>query len=79
MLIKHSTEKEANKNYVEILYFAKIYTVSEVADALGLLMNKGVVPLAEAISKLLTNEILLPNIDVIEPVLSEYDAIVRVH
>jgi hypothetical protein len=79
MLIKHCTEKEANKNYVEILYLAKIYTVFEVADALKLLAHQGVVPLLHAINKLLTNKILLPDIDVIEPILSEYDAIERMN
>ena len=33
-LKKHVTEKEANKNYVEILYLSKIYSVDEVGDIL---------------------------------------------
>ena len=76
-LKKRLAEKEANKNYVEILYLSKIYSVDEVSDALKILKHHNTTPSLEEVDKLLkSNNIILPDISVIEPCLGEYDELI---
>ena len=76
-LKKHVTEKEANKNYVEILYLSKIYSVDEVGDILKILSHNNTIPTSKEADKLLkSNNIELPDINVIEPCLGEYDELI---
>jgi len=76
-LKKHITEKEANKNYVEILYLSKIYSVDEVSDILKILSHNNTIPTLKEVDKLLkSNSIELPDINVIELCLGEYDELI---
>ena len=77
MLKKHVTEKEANKNYIEILYLSKIYSMDEVGDILKILLHNKTIPVSDEVDKLLkSNNIILPDISVIEPCLGEYDELI---
>ena len=76
-LKKNLSEKEANKNYIEILYLSKIYSVDEVSDILKILSHSDTVPSSEKVNKLLKSKnIILPYISIIEPCLGEYDELV---
>lgn len=77
ILKKGLSKKEVNKNYIEILYLCKIYSVEEVGDILKRLMHEKELPTFKEVNKLLkNNNVILPDITVIEPNLVEYDELV---
>lgn len=67
------TLAKANKSYIELLYLAKMYSVTDVATVLKAFISKGLLPLHGEVKRYLIKAVAIPDIIVKKPNLVEYN------
>ena len=78
MLRNRYTNESANKYYIELLYLAKMYSESEVTTALDKLLKDKVVPKSHLVTPHLIQEVKIPDVQVDQPDLEEYNQLLGV-
>ena len=75
-LKKDFSETKANKSYIEILNLAKVYTLKDVSNIIDLMLKANITPTANEIKQFLTFNINVPEINIREANLSDYDELI---